>query len=170
MTKQRRNEVTPPLSPAFVLRAAASPADVATARALFEEYQRSLGFSLCFQNFDAELAGLPGAYAPPEGRLLLAFSGDRPAGCIALRTIGQGICEMKRLWVRPAFRGTGLGRRLAGAVIAEARVIGYHSIRLDTLPSMKAAQALYESLGFEDIPPYNDHPIEGTRFMEAALR
>jgi putative acetyltransferase len=152
-----------------VIRQADSPTDVATARALFEEYQQSLGFSLCFQNFDAELAGLPGAYAPPEGRLLLAFSGDEPAGCIALRNIGEEICEMKRLWVRPAFRGTGLGRRLVETLMADARSIGYRRIRLDTLPSMAAAQALYLSLGFADISPYNDHPIEGTRFMEAIL-
>ena len=152
-----------------LIRNAEGPADVATARALFEEYQRSLGFSLCFQNFDAELAGLPGAYAPPDGRLLLALSGDEPAGCIALRKIGEEICEMKRLWVRPAFRGTGLGRRLVETLMADARTIGYRRIRLDTLPSMTAAQALYLSLGFLDIPPYNDHPIEGTRFMEAVL-
>ena len=152
-----------------MIRQADSPADVATARALFEEYQESLGFSLCFQNFDEELAGLPGAYAPPDGRLLLAFAGDEPAGCIALRKIGEEICEMKRLWVRPAFRGTGLGRRLVEALMAEARAIGYRAVRLDTLPSMTAAQALYLSLGFADIPPYNDHPIEGTRFMEAFL-
>jgi putative acetyltransferase len=156
-------------SRAFDLRQAASPADVATARALFEEYQRSLGFSLCFQNFDAELAGLPGAYAPPEGRLLLAFAGGAPAGCVALRKIGEGICEMKRLWVKPAFRGAGLGRRLAEEILRDARKTGYRAVRLDTLPSMREAQALYESLGFLDIPPYNDHPIEGTRFMEATL-
>jgi ribosomal protein S18 acetylase RimI-like enzyme len=152
-----------------VIRQATSRADVAAARALFEEYQQSLGFSLCFQNFDAELAGLPGAYAPPEGRLLLAFAGDEPAGCIALRKIGEETCEMKRLWVRPAFRGTGLGRRLAEGLMAEARAAGYRAVRLDTLPSMAAAQSLYLSLGFTDIAPYNDHPIEGTRFMEAIL-
>jgi GNAT superfamily N-acetyltransferase len=155
--------------PAFAIRPASSPADVAAARALFEEYQASLGFSLCFQNFDAELAGLPGAYAPPEGRLLLAFAGAEPAGCVALRKIEEGICELKRLWVRPAFRGTGLGRRLVEVVLREAPGIGYRAVRLDTLPSMKVAQSLYLSLGFSDIPPYNDHPIEGTRFLEAAL-
>lgn len=154
---------------AFEVRPASSPEDVAAARSLLEEYQRSLGFSLCFQNFDAELASLPGAYAPPAGRLLLAFAGVAPAGCIALRKIGEEICEMKRLWVKPDFRGTGLGRRLAEALMTEARAIGYRAIRLDTLPSMKAAQALYASLGFKDMAPYNDHPLEGTRFMEAAL-
>jgi putative acetyltransferase len=162
--------VTGAASPrAFELRQADSAEDVATARALFEEYQRSLGFSLCFQNFDAELAGLPGAYAPPDGRLLLAFADGVPAGCVALRKIGEGTCELKRLWVRPAFRGTRLGRRLAESALGEASRAGYRAVRLDTLPSMTAAQALYESLGFRDIPPYNDHPIEGTRFMEATL-
>lgn len=151
------------------IRRASSTGDLAAARSLFEEYQESLGFSLCFQNFDAELASLPGAYAPPGGRLLLAFAGAEPAGCIALRKIEEDICEMKRLWVRHDFRGTGLGRRLAQTLMTEARAIGYRAIRLDTLPSMKAAQALYTSLGFKDIPPYNDHPLEGTRFMEAAL-
>jgi putative acetyltransferase len=157
------------LSRAFDLRQASSPAEVAIARTLFEEYQKGLGISLCFQNFDAELAGLPGAYAAPEGRLLLAFADAEPAGCVALRKLEDGICEMKRLWVRPAFRGTRLGRRLAEAVLAEARAAGYRAVRLDTLPSMREAQALYVLLGFVDIPPYNDHPIEGTRFMELAL-
>jgi ribosomal protein S18 acetylase RimI-like enzyme len=157
------------MSAAPLIRPASSAPDVAAARLLLEEYQASLGFSLCFQNFDAELAGLPGAYAPPEGRLLLAFASGGPAGCIALRKIADDICEMKRLWVRPAFRGTGLGRRLAESLLGEARTIGYRRIRLDTLPSMGRAQALYVSLGFRDIPPYNDHPIEGTRFMEAPL-
>jgi putative acetyltransferase len=152
-----------------LIRMAAGADDFATARDLFVEYQKSLGISLCFQNFDAEVASLPGAYAPPEGRLLLAFAGGGPAGCVALRKIEDGICEMKRLWVRPAFQGTGLGRRLAGTLVAEAHALGYRRVRLDTLPSMKAAQALYLSLGFVDIPPYNDHPVEGTRFMEAIL-
>ena len=157
-----------PSASAF-LRQATSPADVETARALFLEYQKSLGISLCFQSFDAEVASLPGAYAAPEGRLLLAFVGDEPAGCVALRKLEDGICEMKRLWVRPAFRGMRLGRRLAEAALSEARAAGYRAVRLDTLPSMREAQALYVSLGFVDIPPYNDHPIEGTRFMEKRI-
>ena len=157
------------LSRAFDLRQASSPTEVAVARTLFEEYQKGLGISLCFQNFDAELAGLPGAYAAPEGRLLLAFADGEPAGCVALRKLEDRICEMKRLWVRPAFRGTRLGRRLAETVLAEARAAGYRAVRLDTLPSMGEAQALYVSLGFVDIPPYNDHPIEGTRFMQLAF-
>lgn len=154
---------------AFDLRQATFPGDVATARALFEEYQRSLGISLCFQNFDEELRTLPGVYAQPAGRLLLAFAGEEPAGCVAIRRIEEGICELKRLWVRSVFRGTGLGRLLVETVLHEARNIGYRRMRLDTLPSMKAAQALYLSTGFLDIPPYNDHPLEGTRFMEAIL-
>jgi GNAT superfamily N-acetyltransferase len=154
---------------AFDLRQAASAADVAIARSLFEEYQRGLGVSLCFQNFDAEVAGLPGAYAPPPGALLLAFANGEPAGCVALRRIEAGICELKRLYVRPAFRGEGLGRVLVEAVLRKSREIGYRRVRLDTLPSMRAAQVLYLSLGFTDIPPYNDHPLEGTRFMEATL-
>jgi ribosomal protein S18 acetylase RimI-like enzyme len=152
-----------------VIRQVADAADVALARTLFLEYEKALGISLCFQNFDAEVAGLPGAYAPPDGRLLLAFAGTEPAGCVALRKIEEGICEMKRLWVRPAFRGTGLGRLLVETILREARAAGYRRVRLDTLPSMREAQALYLSLGFSDIPPYNDHPIEGTRFMEAVL-
>jgi putative acetyltransferase len=157
------------LSRAIDLRQAVSPADLETARALFLEYQKALAISLCFQNFDAEVAGLPGAYAEPAGRLLLAVAGEEPAGCVALRKLEEGICEMKRLWVRPAYRGTRLGRRLAQTVVGEARTAGYRAVRLDTLPSMREAQALYVSLGFVDIPPYNDHPIEGTRFMELTL-
>jgi ribosomal protein S18 acetylase RimI-like enzyme len=158
-----------PFSRAIDLREAVSPADIEAARSLFLEYERSLGISLCFQNFDAEVAGLPGAYAGPDGRLLLARAGQEAAGCVALRKLEDGICEMKRLWVRPAHRGTGLGRRLAEAVVAEARTAGYRAVRLDTLPSMREAQALYVSLGFVDIPPYNDHPVAGTRFMELTL-
>jgi len=152
------------------IRPASSIADVETARTLFREYEKSLGISLCFQNFVEEVAALPGAYAPPEGRLLLATVGDAAAGCVALRKIGEGIGEMKRLYVRPAHRGTGLGRRLTEALLDEARSMGYRAIRLDTLPTMKEAQALYLSLGFTDIPPYNDHPLEGTRFMELRLK
>ncbi len=152
------------------IRTATSATEIEVARSLFLEYEKSIGISLCFQNFAGEVATLPGAYAPPDGRLLLAVAAGEPAGCVALRKIGEGIAEMKRLYVRSAWRGTGLGRRLAEAVIAEALEIGYRAIRLDTLPSMAAAQALYVSLGFVDIPPYNDHPIEGTRVMERRLR
>ena len=152
-----------------VLRRAASEAEIETARTLFREYEKSLGISLCFQNFAEEVAGLPGDYAPPDGRLLIAFVGRRPAGCVALRKIGEGVAEMKRLYVRLRFRGMKLGRQLTEAVLEEARSIGYRAVRLDTLPSMREAQTLYLSMGFTDIPPYNDHPVEGTRFMEKKL-
>ena len=152
-----------------VFRRADSAVQLETARTLFREYEKSLGISLCFQNFAEEVASLPGDYAPPDGRLLIAFVGKRPAGCVALRKIGEGVAEMKRLYVRLGFRGMKIGRRLTEEVLAEARSIGYRSVRLDTLPTMKAAQALYVSLGFVDIPPYNDHPVEGTRFMEKKL-
>ena len=152
-----------------VLRQAASAEEIETARSLFREYEKSLGISLCFQNFAAEVEGLPGVYAPPDGRLLIAFVGKRPAGCVALRRIGGDVAELKRLYVRLRFRGMKLGRRLTEAVLEEARSIGYRAVRLDTLPSMREAQALYVALGFADIPPYNDHPVEGTRFMEKRL-
>jgi len=152
-----------------VLRRAASEAEIETVRTLFREYEKSLGISLCFQNFAEEVAGLPGDYAPPDGRLLIAFVGRRPAGCVALRRIGEGVAEMKRLYVRLRFRGMKLGRQLTEAVLEEARSIGYRAVRLDTLPSMREAQTLYLSMGFTDIPPYNDHPVEGTRFMEKKL-
>jgi len=155
--------------PAFVLSHATSLDDVREVRALFEEYAASLGFSLCFQGFDRELAELPGAYAPPTGRLLLARVDSEVAGCVGLRPIGEHVCEMKRLFVRPAYHGTGLGRRLATAVIDEARRAGYATMKLDTLPSMKAAMGLYESLGFRDTAPYTHNPIEGARFMELTI-
>ena len=148
---------------------AASPEQIATARLLFTEYEASLGIELSFQGFAREVAELPGAYAPPAGRLFLATDGAEPAGCIALRPLGDGICEMKRLYVRPSVRGARLGRRLAETVIREARAIGYARMRLDTLPSMKEAFALYQTLGFREIAPYCENPIAGTRFMELDL-
>ena len=149
---------------------ALTPGHVAEARALFRAYERSLGIDLCFQGFEQELAGLPGAYAPPRGRLLLSLDGAAPAGCVALRPLADAVCEMKRLYVRPAFRGRRAGRQLAQAVIAEARAIGYARMRLDTLPSMKEAIALYRALGFVEIAPYTTNPVAGALFMELALR
>jgi len=148
---------------------ATSADQIATARRLFMEYEASLGIELTFQGFAQEVAGLPGAYTPPAGRLFLATDGAEPAGCVALRPLGGGVCEMKRLYVRPTARGARLGRRLAETVIREARAIGYARMRLDTLPSMKEAFALYQTLGFREIPPYRENPIVGTHFMELDL-
>ena len=139
------------------------------ARALFREYADWLGFSLCFQDFEKELAGLPGRYAPPAGRIILAREGIRWAGCVALRKHAKGVCEMKRMFVRPEFRGRGLGRRLAEAIVAEARRIGYRSMVLDTVPKLRAAIDLYRSMGFRRIPPYCENPIRGALFMKLDL-
>lgn len=146
---------------------AQSPDDIHRARELFEEYARWLGINLCFQNFEKELAGLPGDYAPPSGRLLLAVEDDVTAGCVALRSIGAGVCEMKRLFVRPGFRGKRLGWELAQSIVKEAREIGYERIRLDTLPGkMDLAIEMYRSLGFKEIEPYYHNPVVGAAFME----
>ncbi len=155
---------------AFDLCQAESAEQIARVRALFLEYARSLGFSLCFQSFDKEVAGLPGDYAPPDGRLLLAAFENQTAGCVALHKIEPGVCEMKRLYVRPQFRGKGLGRTLAERVIGDARQIGYKRLRLDTVePMMQAAVAMYRQLGFREIAPYRENPIEGALYMELDL-
>jgi ribosomal protein S18 acetylase RimI-like enzyme len=140
--------------------------DLTTVRALLLEYEASLGVSLNFQNFDEEVAELPGAYAAPGGALLLAAGG---AGCVALRRIDDETCELKRLYVRPFARGSGLGRQLTLAALDRARKLGYHSVRLDTLPGMERAQALYRELGFREIPPYRANPVAGARFLELTL-
>ncbi len=146
------------------------PEHIEQARDLFREYGKSLGFSLCFQSFDEELKNLPGAYGLPSGRLLLARYADHAAGCVALRKLETGICEMKRLYVRPADRGLGLGRMLVERVIAEARAAGYQRMRLDTIESaMKDAVALYRQIGFREIAPYSAVPIESALWMELPL-
>lgn len=152
------------------LKQVESSEDVEHARGLFKEYAAWLGFNLCFQNFDKELAELPGDYSPPNGRLLLAVENEQVAGCVALRKIGNGTGEMKRLYVRPAFRGQGLGRRLTETIIEAARESGYERLRLDTLPGkMDQAIAMYRSLGFKDIERYYNNPYGDAAFMELTL-
>lgn len=154
----------------IAIRHAASKADITAIAALFQAYAASIGVDLAYQDFAAELAGLPGKYAPPKGALLLATDTDgRALGCVAMRPLDAGACEMKRLYVAPAAQGLGLGRRLAEAVIAAARTRGYREIRLDTLPTMATAMALYARLGFEEIAPYYDTPVTGTRFLAKHL-
>lgn len=151
------------------IRPISSAGDLASARQLFSEYAASLPFDLSFQDFDHELASLPGAYAPPPGALLLATEGSEPAGCIALRALAPDVCEMKRLFVRPSHRGTGLGRKLVHAILREGRARGYARMRLDTVPGMEAAIALYRACGFHEIPPYRANPIQGALFLEVDL-
>jgi len=154
----------------FSFRQAESAAEIAQVRELFLEYAQSLGFSLCFQNFDKELANLPGDYAPPDGRLLLAEFEGQVAGCVALHKLEGGICEMKRLYLRSQFRGKRLGRAIADRIIAEAREIGYQRMRLDTVePVMKDAVAMYRRIGFREITPYRKNPIAGALYMEFLL-
>jgi ribosomal protein S18 acetylase RimI-like enzyme len=154
----------------FSLVQAETSTQIAQARELFLEYAQSLGFSLCFQNFDKELSGLPGDYSPPEGRLLLAEYEGQLAGCVALHQLEPGICEMKRLYLRPNFRGKRLGYALASRIIGEAREIGYQRMRLDTVePVMKDAVAMYRKIGFHEIAPYCANPIAGALYMELLL-
>ena len=149
---------------------AETDAQVSAAKVLFREYEAWLGLDLCFQGFEEELAHLPGKYARPDGRLFLAYSGDRIAGCAALRKLEDGVCEMKRLFVRDEFRGLKVGIRLIERLIDDAREIGYRTLRLDTFPpKMGKAVSLYESLGFRQIQPYYDNPNDGVLFMELAL-
>lgn len=156
---------------AFTICSAASPGDVADAAALFRRYAAALDVDLAYQDFETELASLPGKYAPPAGALLLARRRDgTAAGCAALRPLGEdGVCEMKRLFVSPEGRGLGLGRCLATEIIATAKSLGYREIRLDTLPSMTGAIALYERLGFNPARPYYEGAVEGTLFFTRLL-
>jgi GNAT superfamily N-acetyltransferase len=155
--------------PEPTIERASGAAHVEIARELFREYASELGIDLSFQGFTRELAELPGDYAPPPGRLLLALDGQATAGCVALRLRSADTSEMKRLYVRDPYRGTGLGRRLAQAIVLEARSIGYRRMLLDTLPSMDRALSLYLSLGFREIEPYYESPVEGTHFLELRL-
>jgi ribosomal protein S18 acetylase RimI-like enzyme len=148
---------------------ALDPAAIAAVRDLFLEYQEALGVDLSFQGFQAEVDSLPGEYAPPRGRLLLARDGGSVAGCVAMRGLTADTCEMKRLYVCPPFREGGVGRQLAERVIAEAHVAGYRRMNLDTLPTMAGAQRLYERLGFKEIAPYRHNPIVGSRFLSLQL-
>ena len=158
-------------SPQFITPV--TPAQLTAARVVLQEYAAQLDVDLCFQNFDAELAGLPGDYAEPHGCLLLALVEGEIAGCCAMRPLDTvdypNACEMKRLYVRQSFRHAGLGRQLAEAVLDAARVAGYHSVLLDTLSDMEAARALYRDLGFRDIPPYYHNPIAGAHYLKADL-
>jgi ribosomal protein S18 acetylase RimI-like enzyme len=157
----------------IVLATPATPEQIEAARELFVEYADALGVDLCFQGFDAELAGLPGEYAEPHGALLLAWCDGALAGCVALRPLPDideaNACEMKRLYVRRAFRRFGLGRQLAEAVIERARAAGYSAMLLDTLDEMETARELYASLGFEEVPPYYFNPLPGAHYLRVAL-
>lgn len=159
------------ISARVTIQIAESPGDIVQARELFKEYGASLGFPLCFQNFEEELATLPGKYALPSGRLLLASVDGAPAGCGALRPLEPNACEMKRVYVRSEYKGQGIGRQLAERLIAEAKLIGYARMCLDTIPAqMMEASHLYLSLGFHEIPPYYNNPQPGTTYMELSLR
>jgi putative acetyltransferase len=156
------------LDPAKIIHAA-SAEEISAVRDLMREYAGTLGVDLSYQNFDRELQSLPGEYAPPAGTLLLAIAGDEAAGCVAIRPLAEKFCEMKRLYVRPAWRSTGLGKRLVEAALDDARRNGYEYVRLDTLPAMISARHLYASLGFRPIAPYYSSPIVGTAFLQLDL-
>lgn len=159
--------------PTIELLSPQTPDQLQATRLIFEEYAAQLGSDLCFQDFDAELAGLPGEYAAPHGALLLALVDGNLAGCCALRPLAgvdyPDACEMKRLYVRKAYRRLGLGRQLAEAVMDAGRVAGYHHVLLDTLSGMESARAMYAELGFQEIPPYYHNPIAGAHYLKAAL-
>ncbi len=160
----------PPVVEGFVLSQAESHSQIAQARELFLEYEKALGISLCFQGFEQELAGLPGKYTPPSGRLLLGVYEGALAGCVALHALDPEIGEMKRLYLRPAFRGKDLGQALVDAIVAEARTIGYRRLRLDTIePLMKSAVAMYRRMRFREISPYCVNPVAGALYMELDL-
>lgn len=157
-------------TPGFEIISAVSPEHIETVRSLFIEYQQWLNFSLCFQGFDKELAELPGKYSPPKGRLYIAEYEGNTAGCIALRPMEEeGMCEMKRLYVKDEFRGKGIGRMLTEKILADAQQIGYRIMRLDTLQRMDTARALYTKLGFKIIPAYYDNPMDEVVYMELTL-
>jgi ribosomal protein S18 acetylase RimI-like enzyme len=159
------------VQPSFVITPVRNQPDLQDTIALFYEYAKSLGFDLSFQDFDGEMAAMPGKYTPPTGELLLARNrGGVAIGCVALRPLGpKGVCEMKRLYVPPPGRGTGVGKALAVTIIETAELLGFSEIRLDTLPSMRAAIAMYEKFGFVDIEAYYCTPMEGTRFLSLKL-
>jgi putative acetyltransferase len=157
------------MPPLTTIRDATFPDDLAVVRILFREYGDALGYSLCFQGFEDELARLPGKYARPHGGVWLAVADDKIAGCVALRPHSDGECEMKRLYVRPAFRGGGVGRALTEHVLNVATQTGYRRLLLDTLPTMTGAIALYRALGFADVPPYYHNPVPGALFLAREL-
>ena len=160
-------------SDAIQIQTFSGSSELGMVRELFAEYARSLAIDLCFQNFEAELDSLPGDYAPPRGALLLAWAGQELVGCCALRPLDTvdypNACEMKRLYVRPALRGCGVGRRLAEAVMTAAQQAGYATLLLDTLSEMETARAMYQDLGFTEVPPYYYNPIEGAHYLMARL-
>ena len=150
---------------------AVTDGDIAHIRRLFRAYADWLNVDLCFQGFDEELASLPGKYASPQGRLLLAKAGGEIAGCVGLRPLEDGICEMKRLWVEPGFGGRGIGRRLAEMIVDAGRELGYEAMRLDTMPErLKVAGHIYDTLGFKEIPDYYHNPLDGVRMYEVSLK
>lgn len=154
----------------MIIQEATSTTELDMMRDLFREYEQFLQVDLCFQGFEQELANLPGKYAPPDGALLLALRNEQPVGCVALRKLEENICEMKRLYVKPQGRGTGLGKKLAEEIITIARQRGYMLMRLDTLETLTEAVSLYQRLGFRQVPPYYDNPLPGALYWELDLR